>query len=252
MSEPLILNTDLKGYCNACQTVHTLSSQAAYPACYQLMEKLEENNGIDFFHSNSAHDKRCATDYLFGDARGKMFGAMVGLDQSGKKHVRYAFSGQYNGLWQVPGWVEPLFPVRAFEHLTFPVERRIKELGKAIATTDPGTQQWQLLKRQRKELSRHLMEKIFNLYILVNFGGIQAPLKQVFLGDGIPTGTGACCAPKLLYHAALNSIIPLGIAEFYWGRENASGTKQHGRFYSPCAEKCEPILGFMLCGLEKR
>ena len=42
-----------------------------------------------------------------------------------------------------------------------------------------------------------------------------------------------------------------GLAEFYWGRENRSGNRRHALFYPSCEEKCRPILGFMLCGLEE-
>ena len=73
---------------------------------------------------------------------------------------------------------------------------------------------------------------------------------DVFLGPAMPTGTGECCAPKLLHHAATHGLTPLGLAEFYVGRTNRSGTRRHGEFYAPCAEKCAPILGFLLCGVE--
>ncbi|PID71491.1 MAG: hypothetical protein CSB34_07230 [Desulfobulbus propionicus] len=248
LSANKVIHTELKGYCRSCNATHTLSSEAAYPACYTLMERLKNHRRIDFVHPNAACNARCSTDYLFGDARGKMFGVMVGLDEEGDQQVCYAFSGQYNGLWQVPGWTDPIFPVASFAELTCDTEKIIKQLGRAIKER-AGLKEQQLLKRQRKALSRSLMGKIFALYTLVNFKGEQATLEQVFLGNGIPTGTGDCCAPKLLNHAVRNNIIPLGIAEFYWGRENASGNKQHGQFYPPCTEKCEPILGFMLCGL---
>jgi tRNA pseudouridine32 synthase/23S rRNA pseudouridine746 synthase len=65
-------------------------------------------------------------------------------------------------------------------------------------------------------------------------------------------GVGECCAPKLLNYAALNGLKPLGLSEFYWGKENKSGTRKHGEFYPACAEKCQPILGFMLCGIKER
>ena len=57
-----------------------------------------------------------------------------------------------------------------------------------------------------------------------------------------------CCAPKLLNQAALAGLAPLSLAEFYFGRENRSQTRQHGRFYAPCTDKCSALLGFMLCG----
>jgi len=76
------------------------------------------------------------------------------------------------------------------------------------------------------------------------------PLTELLSGN-IPTGAGECCAPKLLNYAALNGLKPVGLSEFYWGKENKSGTRQHKQFYPACVEKCQPILGFMLCGAEK-
>lgn len=91
------------------------------------------------------------------------------------------------------------------------------------------------------------MKDIQALYNLTNFRGETRSLTDIFPTIGIPTGTGECCAPKLLNHAALNGLTPLGLSEFYFGKESKSGEKQHGVFYPACAEKCQPILGFLLC-----
>ena len=96
------------------------------------------------------------------------------------------------------------------------------------------------------------MRDIHSLYRLTNFRGETTTLDEAFIGDsGIPTGTGDCCAPKLLHFAAQNDLRPLGISEFFWGKENISGEHHHGSFSSSCVEKCRPILGFMLCGLDE-
>jgi hypothetical protein len=105
------------------------------------------------------------------------------------------------------------------------------------------------MQAQRRELSRSLMARIFELYRLTNFRGQTRSIKEAFLGPSMPTGTGECCAPKLLHHAAVHGLTPLGLAEFYVGQENRSATRRHGQFFAPCAEKCRPILGYLLCGL---
>lgn len=240
------------GWCAACGAEHAFARGPAYEHAVLLMRELEEKERIDLEVPTAEADPRFATDYLFGAARGQMFGVMVCKDQGGNHRVLRAFSCQYNGEWEVEGWVGPLFDVTAFKALTCDVEKRIKELGAEMARRDGHGQAAEKLRRQRKELSRQLMKEIHALYLVTNFRGETRPLAEVFNGSGgIPTGTGDCCAPKLLHHAAQNNLTPLGIAEFYWGRENRSGTRQHGRFYSACKEKCAPILGFLLCGLEK-
>jgi hypothetical protein len=213
------------------------------------MEQLEHRRSLMIFSPSPAPDPSLSTDYLFGEARGKMFGALVGTDARGRGVTLYAFSGQYNGRWTVPGWVGPVFSTADFDRINRPGEKAIKELGGRIdrlPDTDPLRAE---LKKERKQQSRQLMQAIFGLYRLCNFRGETAPLEDIYDRPGLPpTGTGDCCAPKLLHHAALNRIRPEGMAEFYWGLENASGTRRHGRFYPPCSSKCQPILGFLLCG----
>ena len=115
---------------------------------------------------------------------------------------------------------------------------------------DCGEKHRSSLVKQRKLLSQNLMKEIHSLYNISNFRGETMPLNDIFIGNGIPTGTGDCCAPKLLNEAARRRFIPKGLLEFYWGKENPSKTRQHGHFYTSCIDKCQPILGFMLCGLE--
>jgi tRNA pseudouridine32 synthase/23S rRNA pseudouridine746 synthase len=43
---------------------------------------------------------------------------------------------------------------------------------------------------------------------------------------------------------------PLAMAEFWWGESPKSDFWKHKQYYPSCKEKCEPILGFMLQGIE--
>jgi len=226
------------GYCRKCRTVHSLGSEKAVTGCCTLMAELDAD-----------HDAR---EYLFGPERGKMFGVMECLESDGSPVTIRAFSGQYNGSWQLKGWVPPLFSVGDFFRKSKRVEKEIKTIGKEIELQHPHSREWLYLRKKRRQLSQKLMRDIHNLYRLKNFTGKTAALSQAYSNtNGIPTGTGDCCAPKLLNYAANHELLPLALAEFYWGRENKSGSRQHGSFYSSCSEKCEPILGFMLCGLDR-
>ncbi|WP_462325168.1 hypothetical protein [Desulfoplanes sp.] len=216
------------------------------------MRELERSARIDWHVPAERADPRLATSCLFGPARGQMFGVMEYLDGRGNIGVARAFSGQYNGIWHVQGWVDPIVDTREMCRISRPVECRIKELGARIAGLSGDATSRRQLIEERRTLSRELMKAIHGLYKLSNFRGETRPIGDVFLGpNGMPTGVGDCCAPKLLNHAIQNRFIPLGIAEFYWGLENRSGTKKHGGFYPACLEKCRPILGFMLCGLPR-
>ena len=226
--------------------IHSLPVGNSRKYALELMEKLEEFKRIDFPTPATRHPPLDTvvfpTDVLWSESRGHMFGVLECQDAAGNTVVLKAFSGQYNGEWLADGWVPPIIDVDEFNRLVDPVDREIKQLDRLIAEKkDP-----ELIQR-RKALSQELMKQIHALYLLTNFRRETRPLTDVFQG-GIPTGAGDCCAPKLLNYAAKNGLTPLGLSEFYWGRENRSGTRKHGEFYPACAEKCQPILGFMLCG----
>ena len=214
------------------------------------MQLLAEKKRIDLLVGDNNADPMLSTDYLFGKARGQMFGVMVYQRPDGRIGTVRAFSGQYNGIWHVDGWVPPLVDEKNFQDISSGVEKEIKRIGRCIEATHHPAERKRLM-RKRKSLSQKLMKDIHGLYKLINFRGQCHSLAEAFTGPkGIPTGTGDCCGPKLLYYAAMHGLQPLGLAEFYWGKKNKSGTRQHGRFYSSCTAKCQPILGFMLCGLE--
>jgi len=247
-------NTEIgcSGLCCRCGKEHSLRVGPAYQACLALMAELENEGRIDKYLYAEQGDPRFSTSYLFGAARGKMFGVMVAMAPDGGRVILRAFSGQYNGVWKVPGWVGPVFDLAEFQRVYDDEERKIKELGRCIEEQTARSQQQLELIGLRKQMSQQLMVNIHGLYRLHNFSGQVASLQEIFPAVmGIPTGTGDCCAPKLLQYAAEQGLVPLGMAEFYWGRANVSGSRQHGRFYSSCRTKCYPILGFMLCGLQE-
>lgn len=105
------------------------------------------------------------------------------------------------------------------------------------------------LKRQRRELSRRLQAQMHHHYWLTNFAGDSLPLKQLLPNTGIPTGTGDCCAPKLLHYAATHGLKPLALAEFWWGSDRPMADRVEGKFYPACADRCQPLMGFLLSGL---
>ncbi|WLE98402.1 MAG: hypothetical protein QTN59_06090 [Candidatus Electrothrix communis] len=240
---------DAVGFCRRCDQEHYLPTDPALEPAFQLIKTLKNKGRIDFILPDQQKDPACAIDYLWGPARGKMFGVLVAQTPNGEQVVLRAFSGQYNGLWQVPGWAGPVFDCNAFHQVHDYEERAIKKLTRQIDQLAPGCPERQERIQQRKKKSQQLMREIHSLYRLQNFHGQAAGLKKIFGSDkGVPTGTGDCCAPKLLQQAAFHGLTPLGLAEFYLGKENASGTRQHGCFYPSCRTKCYPILGFMLCG----
>lgn len=218
------------------------------PFAKELMRTMTEAGRIDFDVSGSEADPRFALDYLWGDARGQMFGVLVVRDESGRTGVLKAFSGQYNGVWRVPGWVPPLVDVDRLRRASHGVERYIKSLGRRIDSLGKDAPERGQLIEKRKAISQALMKDIHAMYRVPDCTGKSVPLPQAVAGDtGIPAGTGDCCATKLLGYALRKKLTPLGLSEFYFGRGNKSGSKRHGAVYSSCKEKCGRILGHMLC-----
>ncbi len=103
------------------------------------------------------------------------------------------------------------------------------------------------LKQRRKELSRELQTQMHAAYTLINFLGKSRSISSLMPTNSIPTGTGDCCAPKLLHCAAVHNLKPLAMAEFWWGPP--SGDKIQGEFYGACGDRCQPLMGFLLSGL---
>lgn len=245
------VSTATFGYCEKCKKVHQLTSGNSIKGCRKLIDCFINNPTTHFVSLHQKSIASFALSELFGSSCGKMFGVMECLCPDGSTTFIKAFSGQLNGIWEVDGWAPPLFDVTQFERISYDTEKEIKALGRKIDNCTRNSEEWLMLRKQRRTLSQELMHKIHGLYRLTNFNNETTTLGEAYTGDGgIPTGTGDCCAPKLLNYAAKNNLKPLGMKEFYWGKENKSKTRQHGTYYSSCSEKCQPILGFLLCGLQ--
>lgn len=242
--------TVCSGFCQRCEAHHSLGQGESRQHALALLAELDQKGRIDFEAADKEADPLNSLDYLYGRARGQMFGVLEYKKDDGSLGVLRAFSGQYNGQWLVDGWVPPLFDVRKWHQTNHATEGLIKKLSRTIEHLDSSAPNRQKLIQERRSLSQGLMKELHAVYRLTNFRGETNDLSHVFLGTGgIPTGTGDCCAPKLLNYAARHNLRPLGISEFYVGRQNPSQTREHGNFYSSCLGKCQPILGFLLCGL---
>lgn len=124
------------------------------------------------------------------------------------------------------------------------------ELQAAIARFD---EQIAALKSRRRERSAALQQRLFGQYFAMNARGDRRSLQELFQefrGSNPPSGSGECAAPKLLQFAFEHGLQPLALAEFWWGPSPALEIRQQGMYYPACRNKCEPILRFMLEGLE--
>ena len=115
------------------------------------------------------------------------------------------------------------------------------------------TDQVEQLKSERKKRSAALQQKLFGQFRMLNARGEEKDLYEIFkptVQKVPPAGAGECAAPKLLQYAYLNHLIPVAMAEFWWGDSPKTEIRHHGYYYPACKGKCEPILKHMLQGLE--
>lgn len=109
------------------------------------------------------------------------------------------------------------------------------------------------LKKERKQRSLALQMRLFEQFQIRNAKGEVRGLCEIFAptSQGVPpAGAGECAAPKLLQYAYLHHLTPLTMAEFWWGNSPKTEIRHHLHYYPACKHKCEPILNFMLQGLE--
>ncbi len=128
-------------------------------------------------------------------------------------------------------------------------EARISEI---VEEMDVFCRNMAAMRARRKAMSEALQERIFRLFVVSNARGERRDLVEVFkpLGTLPPAGAGECCAPRLLNYAYANHLLPVCMAEFWWGASPVGEVRHHGHFYPACRSKCKPILDFMLQGLD--
>ena len=171
---------------------------------------------------------------------GKMFGVLI------VKNAPYlaAFSAQLDGTYYHNGFVPPVY------------EMQVSPIGKT------------------REESQRLQRLLFTNYRFVNGKGEYKNALEIFQEEKPiisadewfsnkgkskkqntkqhlpPSGTGECCAPKLLNYALTHNLEPIALAEFWIGASPANELRREGVFYAPCSGKCMPILRHMLVGLD--
>lgn len=109
------------------------------------------------------------------------------------------------------------------------------------------------LRAERKCRSEQLQKWLFGRFEMLNARGERCDLCDIFAPTAQrvpPAGAGECAAPKMLQYAFKEGLQPLAMAEFWQGRSPRGEVRRHGEFYPSCKDKCAPILGFMLQGLD--
>lgn len=231
-------------------------------ACRRLVSILNSEQCLDFARDNGQRttsgerNPRLSVSYLFRPGNGQMFGVLVCRDSAGNYVELKAFSGQYNGVWNVPGWVPPLLDTDAHNRQVSQDDPEIQELTRQIRALeclpeDSSRAMLESLRRRRRILSRESLRYIYNLYRFPCLNGHTATFESLLPGFASgrvlpPAGTGDCCAPKLLGAAFSRGLHPVSLAEIFYGSPPVSGNRIPGQLYPPCREKCGLVLPGML------
>ena len=208
--------------------------------------------------------------------QGKMFGVLLVRTPEGETGFLAAFSGNLAGSNHHSYFVPPVYDLLNPEGYFKQEEARISELSTVIQSEAKNLENTHVdateilrrdaplddnddntnierLKEERKQRSIALQEWIFRQFRLRNALGEEEDIFSIFKRTAHrnpPAGTGECAAPKLLQYAYLHGFQPLAMAEFWWGNSPKGEIRRHGHYYPSCRQKCEPILGFMLQGLD--
>ncbi|MCR4791091.1 MAG: RluA family pseudouridine synthase [Treponemataceae bacterium] len=238
--------------------------------CLKLMEELDKG----------------LLDSFLKDSPGQMFGVAVCIERKNFAFgdpiipsppieemnpenfiVLRAFSGQLagQGRWNYPGFVPPCIDVEKWNEEVKRADPGIKaetakiqeleELYEKASSEEKKEVEKTILEQKalRKNLSHESLRNIYGFYEFTCFDGhVETYASLSGNSDDpdsvfqIPTGTGDCCAPKLINYAYKNGLQIVSMAEFFYGNEPKSGLKKHKEFYPPCDEKCGLLLPKML------
>ena len=186
--------------------------------------------------------------------QGKMFGVLVVKTPTGEVGYLAAFSGNLAGSNHHDYFVPPVYDLLNPDGYFKEEEARISAINVMLNHTNDNNQEIiEALKEERKQRSIALQQWIFEQFRLRNARGEEQDIYSIFTQTAHrnpPAGTGECAAPKLLQYAYLNNLQPLAMAEFWWGDSPKGEIRRHGHYYPACRHKCEPILNFMLQGLQ--
>ena len=219
---------------------------------------------ISLIESEKILLKQCGRESVERKGQGVMIGALVCWNEKEKRRiVLYAVSGNNKKL-------EPAYPLSLLfteESIIVPSIVSSDEIDKALLENDKeiheltekineltlvnkSSSERKELIQKRTKLTDESLIKVFSLYTFTNYKHNKISLTEIISLHGghlPPTGTGDCCAPKLLSYAFENNLEPVSMDEVYFGPDTKN--KANGISYSPCDERCGYILPSIL-GIE--
>ena len=171
---------------------------------------------------------RYATSSLFMDKGGLMFGVLVAIDdKKGEIIILKAFSGEHMGTSIINGYVKPTYNEDLYHQVLSESDKTIKQFQKEGNFSDA------------KNLSISTQQTLHSLHTFTCIDGSQKNLNDLVGNRTMPSGTGDCCAPKLLSEAFQRGLKVVSMVEFFYGKDSVH---IHKAFYEPCESRCQPLI----------
>lgn len=225
-------------------------TQEAHEICCKMIEQLQ-NGSLLMEQITPVSQERFDN--------GVMLGVLVCKNSDNQKIILKTISGISRKLVFLEKaenevYVEPIVNSeqinKALEKNDFEIHEltnRINELKKIRKEQnplqEPSTEERELINK-RNILTTESLKEVYSLYKFYCNDGTVKTLFDICGTKLPPTGTGDCCAVKLLNYAYKNNLIPVSLDEIYYGKSTSS--KFNGKSYPPCDERCGIILPYML------
>lgn len=207
--------------------------ELAFKYCKEIISLLEEKKLSLVYTTEKISAERFAN--------GIMIGVLVAKNSAQENKILFTVSGisrKIEGKFHDGIFVEPIVSSKKIMTALQKNDKEIHLLTEKLkACSKDDVQDLQL---RRSLLTSESLEKVHELYSFYCFDGKNRSLKQICKNHLPPTGTGDCCAPKLLNFAFKNNLIPLSMCEVFYGKSTEK--KMSGCKYSPCDERCGLIL----------
>lgn len=176
---------------------------------------------------------------------GIMIGVLVAKNSLQQNKILFTVSGisrKIEGKFRDAIFIEPIVSSKKIMSALQKNDKEIHSLTEKLKSC--RIENIQDLQLRRSLLTSESLERVHELYSFYCSDRKIRSLKQICRSHLPPTGTGDCCAPKLLNFAFENNLIPVSMCEVFYGKANEK--KQPEVKYSPCDERCGLILPEML------
>ncbi|WP_296031151.1 RluA family pseudouridine synthase [uncultured Treponema sp.] len=207
--------------------------ELAFKYCKEIISLLEEKKLSLVYTTEKISAERFAN--------GIMIGVLVAKNSAQENKILFTVSGisrKIEGKFHDAIFVEPIVSSKKIMSALQKNDKEIHLLTEKLKVCSKDN--LQVLQLRRSSLTSESLEKVHELYSFYCFDGKKRSLKQICKNHLPPTGTGDCCAPKLLNFAFKNNLTPLSMCEVFFGKSTEKKTS--GCKYSPCDERCGLIL----------